>query len=149
MAILNYTTTISVEKTASEISMLLAKAKASTVLTEYDDKVLSAVSFKIPTGCGIMSFRLPANIHRIYVAIARDMKIPAKLRTKEQAARVAWRIVKDWLEAQLAIVAAGIAVVEQVFLPYAQNQQGQTVYEALKAGSFSGLALPSPTPPVN
>ena len=60
-----------------------------------------------------------------------------------EAARVAWRIIKDWLEAQLALVSAELADLEQVFLPYAQNGAGVTLYEALKAGQFNGLALPS------
>jgi len=32
-----------------------------------------------------------------------------KYRTREHAARVAWRICKDWIEAQLAIVDAEMA----------------------------------------
>lgn len=142
MAILNYTTSISTEKTVSEIQGLLAKAKAQAIMTEYDDGVLSAVSFRIMTGHGVMSFRLPANVQKIYQVIVRDRRITPKLRTKEQASRVAWRIMKDWLEAQLAIVSAEMVDMEQVFLPYAQNSEGITVYEALREGHFKGLALP-------
>jgi len=48
----------------------------------------------------------------------RDNKIPRANKTFEQAERTAWRIIKDWVEAQMAIVAAGQAVMEEVFLPY-------------------------------
>ena len=34
-------------------------------------------------------------------SLFRDTQIPRSMRTKERAARIAWRIVKDWLEAQL------------------------------------------------
>ena len=59
--------------------------------------------------------------------MVRDRRIPPKMRTKEQATRVAWRIVKDWLAAQLAMIEAGLVDLEEVFLPYAQNQAGRTV----------------------
>lgn len=142
MAILNYTTSISSEKTVSEIQTILAKANATAILTEYEDGVLSALSFRIITSSGMFSFRLPANIHKFYQVMIRDKKIPSKLRTKEQASRVAWRIMKDWIQAQLAIVTAEMVDIQQVFLPYAQDSNGVTVYEALKGSSFKGLCLP-------
>lgn len=151
MAILNYTTQISAEKTVAEIQSMLAKAKAQAIMTEYDaDGVLVALSFRIRTVAGVMTFRLPANIAKIHQVIVRDKRITPKLRTREQAAKVAWRIMKDWLEAQLAIVTAEMVEVEQVFLPYAQAPNGATLYESLKERRFTGLALQdsstTPTP---
>lgn len=143
MAILNYTTQISAEKTVAEIQAMLAKAKAQAILSEYDGEgILSALSFRILAGAGVMTFRLPANTQKIYQVIVRDRRITPKLRTREQAARVAWRIMKYWLEAQLAIVTAEMVDLEQVFLPYAQGSDGATLYESLKDRRFSGLALP-------
>lgn len=143
MAILNYTTQISAEKTVSEIQSMLAKAKATAVLTEYDDGVLSAISFRVQTPHGLLTFRMPANVQRILQVIVRDGKIPSRLRTKEQAARVAWRIMKDWLAAQLAIIEAGMVDLAQVFLPYMQvTPDGGTLYEALQDRQFNtGLLL--------
>jgi hypothetical protein len=64
------------------------------------------------------------------------------LRANSRGYCVAWRIVKDWLEVQLAMVQAGLVKFEQVFLPYAQDPKtGQTVYEQLKEKQFSSLAL--------
>jgi hypothetical protein len=144
MAILNYSTQIAAGKTVTEIQQMLARAKAQAVLTEYDTEgVLIAISFRIITRFGLMSFRLPANIQKIYQVIVRDKRITPKLRTRDQACRVAWRIVKDWLEAQMAIVQAEMVDLEQVFLPYAQHPDGSTVYDALKDRQFHGLALPS------
>lgn len=148
MAILNYTTQIQTEKTVAEIQTMLAKARANAILTEYDEAgILSAISFRIATSSGIMTFRLPANIQKIYQVIVRDKKITPRLRTKEQASRVAWRIMKDWIAAQLAIVSAEMVDLEQVFLPYAQNNSGVTLYEAIKDGRFNGLALPPANAP--
>lgn len=140
MAILNYTTSISTEKTAAEIQKKLAMARAQAVLCEYDDDaVMSAMSFRIVTPHGPIFFRLPANTQGVFKALSHDSKVPKKLKTKEQAAKVAWRILKDWIEAQLAIVDAEMAEMTEVFLPYAQNSEGRTVYQSLQAGGFKAL----------
>ena len=92
MSLLNYSTQIAVEKTITEISKSLAQAKAQAVLTEYDpDGVLTAISFRVMCPYGLMSFRLPANVDKIFAVITRDKRITPKLRTREQASRVAWR----------------------------------------------------------
>ena len=76
--------------------------------------------------------------------MVRDRRIPPKMRTREQATRVAWRIVKDWLAAQLAMIEAGLVDLEEVFLPYAQNQAGRTVYEVMKTERFSNFLMEEP-----
>jgi len=140
MAILNYTTSITTEKTASEIQRTLANAKAQAILCEYDDEaVMCAMSFRIMTPHGMIFFRLPANTDGVYVALNNDAKVPKKLRTRDQAARVAWRILKDWVEAQLAIVDAEMAEMAEVFLPYAQNDNGETLYQSIANGGFKAL----------
>ena len=142
MAILNYTTTISAEKTAMEIQSRLAKAKAQAVLCEYDDLgVMTAMSFRVATKYGVVSFRLPANTDGVLRALTRDVKVPKRLKTHQQAANVAWRVLKDWVEAQLAIVEAEMAELAEVFLPYAQDQDGRTTYQVLEASRFKALAL--------
>jgi hypothetical protein len=54
---------------------------------------------------------------------------------------VAWRILKDWVEAQIALMRSGMITVEQAFLPYCQGPDGQTVYESLRDRKFSQYAL--------
>lgn len=130
MAILNYTTKISVDKTTAEIQAKLGKANAQAVMCEYENGIVSHISFRMNTPHGIMTFRLPANIEGVFSAMQKA-KLPRSKCNKEQAARVAWRIVKDWVEAQLAIIQAEMATVAEVFLPYAQQNNGKTVYENL------------------
>jgi hypothetical protein len=138
MAILNYTTSISTEKTAAEIQKKLAMAGAQAVLSEYDENgIMCAMSFRINN----ISFRLPINIDGVYSALCADKKVPRRFATYEQASRVAWRIIKDWIEAQIAIIQAGQAELVQVFLPYAQNHEGKTVYEAIKDCGFKQITF--------
>lgn len=140
MAILNYTTQIAVEKTSAEIQKMLARAGAQAVLCEFDlDGVMTAMSFRLNTVHGVVSFRLPANIDGVEAAMRRDSSVPKRLKTREQAGRVAWRVVKDWIEAQLAIVTAEMANLVEVFLPYAQNEKGETVYQAFEKNGFLQL----------
>lgn len=144
MALLNYTTSISAEKTVSEIQSKLAKSGAHQILHEYDGLGnVNALSFRINTKFGEMAFRLPANITAVENVLKKQFR-RGKFVTREQATKVGWRILKDWVEAQLALIETGMVSVEQVFLPYAQNQSGQTIYEALVEKRFSGLALPAP-----
>lgn len=141
MPILNYTTSIKIDKTVSEIQGKLVAAGAQAVLTEYDsERVLSAISFRMLHQNCMVSFRLPAQIDKIYVLLQNDRGVPRRLKSREQAARVAWRIIKDWVEAQLAIVEAEQAQMVEVFLPYAQNPNtGQTLFEQLAGSDFKLL----------
>lgn len=140
MAILNYTTSISTEKTSSEIQKKLATARAQAVLCEYDDEtVMCAMSFRIMTPHGMIFFRLPANTQGVFKVLKSDNKVPNRLKTREQAARVAWRILKDWIEAQLAIVDAEMADMTEVFLPYAQSHDGRTMYQTIEQDGFKAL----------
>lgn len=140
MPIANYTTSIKSEKTVGEIQGMLARAGASAVLFEFDGPVVTAISFRLMHEGVMVSFRLPANIDNIYVVLQDDYGVPKKLKTMEQASRVAWRIIKDWIRAQLAIVEAEQAEMIEVFLPYAQNPAtGQTLYNSMQEGGFKLL----------
>ena len=141
MPILNYTTSISADKTIGQIQAALAEAGAQAVLVEYDDeRIVSSVSFRIDYNGTLISFRLPAQIDPIYVILQNDGDVPRKLRNREQAARVAWRIIKSWIEAQLAIVEAEQVEMVEVFLPFAQNPAtGETVFAQLAGNNFALL----------
>lgn len=52
--------------------------------------------------------------------------------------RTSWRIIKDWVEAQMAITEAGLADVAEVFLPYAITK-GTTLYKSIKSNGMMML----------
>jgi len=146
MPILNYTTTIAVDKTVGEIQKILASHGAKSIQVDYANGLPSAVAFFADTPFGERTYILPANIDGVWQTLVqqnRKGRVPRRLVTKEQAARVAWRIVKDWTEAQMATIEAGMVTIDQVMLPYMQVGD-QSLYEALKE---SRLALPSGTLP--
>lgn len=143
MAILKYTTSIEVEKTAHEIQSILAKAGANAVLCEYKNEVPESISFRIASAHGnILSFRLPARVEGCYNKMI-EQGVPKKLQTHEQAARVSWRILKHWVEGQLAFIEAEQAELAELFLPYVQDPvSGKTMYETLKQNDFKLLSAP-------
>lgn len=139
MAILNYTTSIDAEKTISEISKALVKAGANKIVTDYSDQIPCALTFALILNGSTVVFSLPANSEGVYRVMVNSKKIPRSKCTHEQAQRVAWRILKDWVEAQAAIIQAGLATADQVFLPYAITPSGQTVYQAISQGQILSL----------
>lgn len=129
MPILNYTTKVDVHITLGEIHGNLAKHGAKKVMFDYDDAgKIVAVCFAIDTPLGLRGVRLPANTDAVY-QVLRDQKVKAD---RAQAERVAWRIVKDWVEAQMAILESQMVQIDEIFLPYMVNGQGQTVFEAYR-----------------
>jgi len=132
MAILNYTTSIDCEKTISEIQKCLVKHGANKIVTDYKDGLPSAVTFCLVINESLVGYILPANYSGVLKAMKKDNKVPNSKCTEEQAQRVAWRIVKDWVEAQMAIVEAQLADVAEVFLPYAVTKTGETMYHYIQ-----------------
>jgi ubiquinone/menaquinone biosynthesis C-methylase UbiE len=137
MSLLNYTTGISVDKTVSEIQRVLTKNGASAILVENDDNgEIIALSFRVKLNDQVIAFRLPSDWRPVLKILENDQKVPRAKRTKEQALRVSWRIIKDWVEAQMAIVQTKMVTVDQVFLPYAVSHDGRTLYETVKSSNL-------------
>jgi len=132
MAILNYTTTVDARKTVAEIQEKLSRSSCKRVIIDYDDDGNPiSVSFGITWGTSMAFFRLPCEWESVLKAMENSPDIRKGYCTKAQAYRVTWRIIKDWIEAQLAMVEAKQATMAQVFTPYAMTKQGKTVYEVI------------------
>jgi hypothetical protein len=145
VALLNYTTKISVAKTAAEIQAKLGAAGADAIMLQYEGGTPTALRFRINTSFGPQAYSLPVSPDPVYKVLlcqssygARD-KIPRSFATMDQAARVAWRITKDWVEAQMAIIETEMVSLEQVMLPYMETAEGETFFEMVKNQQ---LALP-------
>jgi len=80
---------------------------------------------------------LPADWRAVLRVMERDRRVPRRFKTSDQARRVTWRILKDWVQAQMALIAVNLATMEQVFLPYAILADGRTVYERLRDQRFA------------
>lgn len=132
MPILNYTTSIKAEKTIMEIGQILVKHGATKIITDYRDSLPIAVTFCLQINSNTIGFSLPVNYKGVLKSMRQDKKVPRRLVTDEQALKVSWRIIKDWVEAQVAIVEAQLAEMPEVFLPYAITSDGNTFYQKIK-----------------
>ena len=141
MAIKNYTTNIDVYKSLGEIQGSLASHGARQIMVNYDGAGQPiGVMFGIETTAGPRGFVLPANVEGVRAVFDRQ-KVKA---APGQAERTAWRNVRDWIMAQMAIIEAGQVQMEEVFLPYLTDGHGRTLYQLYQGGQLalgSGEAL--------
>ena len=139
MAILNYTTTVDTFKTVSEIEYILVKHKAKSVMKEYEGESIVALSFMIDTGTQQIPIKLPARVEECLKVLKKEKRENPRKQikdTKEQAERVAWRILKDWIAAQMALLDIEMVKFEEIFLPYIVDKNGQTIFERLEERQF-------------
>lgn len=119
MPVLNYTSSVPVARTTGEMQALLGKSGADAVAVLYDDGRPSGMSFSLATPSGQRSFNLPVDVSAVQKLLTQQKRKNSRIDDRpEQAERVAWRIVKDWLAAQLALIDARMATLDEVMLPY-------------------------------
>jgi len=141
----NFSTGVGVSQTIAEIEKILLAIGAESIVKQYHgDSRVKSIAFQIQINEEKKGFMLPANVENvitIFKIYQAEWHLPKdEFKLKEQAERVAWRIIKDWLHAQLSLIQVGQAQPEQIFLPYMWDGK-RTLYEALKERNFN-LALP-------
>jgi hypothetical protein len=145
------TTKIPVGQTVAQIQRILGEYGACAVMTEYKDKEVTAVCFKVMFLDKSIPFRLPCRWEAVYKSI---MDRPRKRMLgndeaeacKDQSKRIAWRQILRWVEAQMALVETEMVKVHEVFLPYVQvgiNSKGQvqTLSEKFESETSKFLLL--------
>lgn len=144
---LNYTTKIPVHQTVIECQSILAKAGASSVTTGFEDGQPSGLGFSLKTPHGVRAFTLPVDVGAMQAVLRKadfsslhpTRATLANLTSREHAAMVAWRVVKDWLEANLALIAAQMATIDEVMLPYLHVGEERTLWQAYQAREQAAL----------
>lgn len=135
----NYTTGICWDKTVLEVERLLVEFGATGIMKEYGEYgVVTALTFKIPVRERQISFRLPCNTENAQMIMREQGLLPKRDldAARVQASNTTWRIIKDWLHAQLSLVAIGQAKPEEVFLPYMSNGK-QTLFQIMEKREFN------------
>lgn len=146
MPILNYTTSIEVSKTTGEIQRALARRGVTRISTMYDqDGEPAGLGFTMKTDYGPRDFELPVRVAGVLAALqaSQDSGEFSRLNirpnvvrgylTTAHAARVAWRIAQDWLEAQSALIDAQLATLDEVMMPYMVTGDGRTMYDVYQS----------------
>lgn len=130
MAIKNYTTKVDVYTSLGEIQGALARHGASKIMVDYENGKPVSVSFAISSYYGLQGYVLPATVDGT-LQVFRRQKIKAD---REQAEKTAWRNVRDWVLAQMALIEACDIPMDQIFLPYMTDNQGRTLYDVYASG---------------
>ena len=140
MPLLNYTTKAPAENTACEIMSLLSKRGATQVMMEFGpDGQPVGLKWRVDSVHGTLGFAMPINADAVFEVLSRQQVMRANPENRrEQATRTAWRIVKEWVAAQMALIETGMVEMEEVFLPYMLTRN-RTVYQALSEGQFKAL----------
>ena len=136
----NYTTDIPVERTVAEIQKILSENGASAIAIEYHDGAITDIFFKVKRNGQELPFRLPAKVDGVYQALwdGKEEWEYSRYGTgwRQQAERIAWRICKTWLEAQITLINLEQAKLEEVFLPYLVMAEGKSLFETMEQNRF-------------
>ena len=137
MGTVNYTTKVAAAVTVGEIQQMLAEHGATAIMVRYDARTPTAVAFQLTVRDVEAAYALPVDVDAMRRSLMRQWNggglrgiRPATAASPAHAARVAWRVLKDWLAAQLALIEAGQAQLDQVMLPYLRVDADTTVYDA-------------------
>lgn len=134
MPIMNYTTNVAVEQTMGEVIGALTRRGVTRISTVFaEDGTPAGIGFTMKTDYGYRNFELPVRTEGVLAAMTADKSVPRAKCTSQQAAKVAWRIAKVWLEAQAALIDAQLASLDEVMLPYMINDNGTTAYEVFRS----------------
>jgi hypothetical protein len=149
MSLKNYSTNIPTAKTIMEIEDILTKHRATDIWKHYDTNGnIIALNFAVNTDFGKMPFKLPVNVEAVRQILKSEKKSKKINLSKQQiedvqtAQRIAWRIMKDWIDAQMALIDISMVKLEQVFLPYAFDfNKNQSLYDEVKERKFAGMLM--------
>lgn len=151
----NRTSSVPVERTIARIEQALARAGAASIVKEYGPAAdVAALKFDISVLERTITIHLPVNaravaemMHRDFCARPRRVRrvMPKLEYFLPQAERTAWKLMQDWVEVQLSLIAMKQADFLAVFLPYVYDARTRTTFYAhLKATGMRGL-LPEKT----
>ena len=129
MPLKDYTTTVPVHRSIAEITKYLVAAGARAVAQEYTaEGGVKALTFAIPLAGVQLTYLLPVDAEAVRRVLLRQ-KVQQRYLSAEHCDRVAWRIMRDWVSAQAAIIQTQMVTLHQVMLPYMRTEDGTTVYE--------------------
>jgi len=144
MAIKNYTSDKPIDRIFAELQQTLGAHGAKQIAYDYgDDGKVHGIQFVIKVNDRFIPIKLPARVEQAQAVLKRQYEngeikshIGTKVYSYDQAYRVAWRNILDWVQAQMALLEIGMAKMEEVFLPYMLDRQGVTYFERMEQQGF-------------
>lgn len=140
----NYTSTVPANTSLAYIERKLVQNGATRILKIYhkDRQRVEAICFALNIDGGDVHFKLPARVANCEQVLRANLSNRARRETIKkipaQAERTAWKIVSDWVEAQMAMIELAQIEVMEVFMPYIFDGK-QTYYELVKEKGYKAL----------
>ena len=140
----NYTSTVPATRSQAFIERKLVQHGAMRILKTYDSdrQRVTAMCFALPIDGVDVHFKLPARVANCEAVLRANLSSRARPETRkkipDQAERTAWKIVSDWVEAQMAMIELAQIEVMEVFLPYLYDGK-QTYFEVFKKKGAKAL----------
>ena len=136
-ALKGYTVKDAADNYLSAINQILADFGADAVMFEYEDledrRIIRAMSFRLLIGQNPLSIKIPLDWRKT----AYVLKQQGYYKDDYHAYRVSLFNIREWLDAQLALLTCQMVELPQIFLPYMQDQGGKTFYEVVKSRGFN------------
>lgn len=136
MAIKNYTTKVPANRSIEQIQSSLISHGATGILLKYEQGTgrIEALQFVMKIKDSNVSFSLPVN-WRLFQEVLKQQDV-RRWDDDDFAYRVAWRNIRDWVLAQMALFETQMVELPQVFLPFATDSSGETLYQKVAQGGF-------------
>jgi hypothetical protein len=142
----NYASEASEASIFDAIRKTLAAHKAKRIVFDYDDAGrATGIEFTVKLGSVPYTFRLPARFEAAEPLVAQarrsaGMSATSGEKLRNQTYRTVWATLRDWIDAQMALIDIGAVRIEEVFMPYLIIEPGVTMFERFA----EQRALPSP-----
>jgi hypothetical protein len=135
----DYTTTVAVHTSMAEIQRALVRGGARAIAQSYDaNGRVTGLEFTLPSPAGMSSYALPVRPDRV-AAVLKEQRAEPRYRTDQHVEKVAWRILRDWVLAQLAIMETQMVSLPEIMLPFMRTEGGATVFELYDQGAMRAL----------
>lgn len=133
MALKNYESKSPLPNIFAAIEKTLSTHGAKQIIRDYGtDGRITSISFVIETKKGVMGIKLPARFEKVQ-QIFDNQGVRYK---PDQPYRTAWATLRDWIDAQMALVDWEMVKPEEVFLPYGITKDGKTYFEVIESRGF-------------
>lgn len=138
----NYTSE-KISYTFEKIQRVLLAHNAKSINYMYNEGKTIGLIFVVEISGQDYGFRLPArieNVENIFLKEKRKKErsewnrssIKLTQSEKDQAYRTAWANIRDWVDAQMAMIDTEMASLEELFLPFLVGRNNQSLFERYK-----------------
>lgn len=120
--------------TFKKIQDILARHNATKILFEYvvpHNGQIAGITFCVDINGREFSVRLPARVGNVALIMYGAPLDRLSEKQRQQAYNTAWANIRDWIDAQMAMVDTDMVQTAEVFMPYLIAKNGNTFFEHL------------------